>query len=700
MESGYLVIRRQGNGNSNDCVGTVRLVEDDNAVVEWPDGQQTRIPLPVASDVTVVPVGSLQYRSLRDAKALRKEFAESPVSVLVTLLSEMGGEASIKELKGRTRELGLASEHNSAWWVRMRERMLAHPHVAESRPGEPLRFLDKPVDPFAEERALLAREALEALATPATKQARGRREALREAVAKEASELSPYEYVAAHALGVALQSWPFDETAYTTQSVSERVLAAAVEFLAEVTTPQRRAKNPVAAPSSKLSKPGAPSPHAVTPLLVGLVTTPVESAAADQAAKLPRGLAAQECVMAVMAGFEEPEHPAGSEHLLRRGAALLQWSVAENSLVTAEQRDAFGEELCSRALRLLLRPTELAPSQGSLYEWVDLVLGAVPDHVLQHATATIVSDDLKAALEMLPDRPNGGRDRATRLMTSLSSRPDGADPASKSQEDSAQTPEAGAGGGPEIPVHEAGQAIEPKVQSSPASAPADSSVWETDTSYGAADTPESAGIVQAFPQEERARYEAALDQERAVARALRGERDDLRQELTTLQSRCDRADEEISTLREQLGIASANLADVTRRAEALTRKAQRQEEELRQGRQAGRAASQSQLRHARIDGLKVLATVLVEVADQAIHTTTDESASAHALYRRVLAQASAAGLTGIGAAGEEVDFHPVHHQSRTGPTARVVVERPGFAWQAGTPQEVVLVPALVRPVEQ
>ncbi|MEU3241782.1 hypothetical protein [Streptomyces sp. NPDC006875] len=699
MESGYLVIRRQGNSKGDDCIGTVCQVEDDNAVVQWPEGLRTRIPLPVPSDITVVPVDSLRYRSLRDASALRKEFAESPVPVLVRLLGEMGGEASVKELRSQARTLGLAGEHNSTWWGHMRKRLLAHPQVAEAKPGAPLKLLDESADPFVEERALSTQEALEALATPATKQAQGRQQALRKAVASGASELSAYEHVAAHALGVALRSWPFDETAYIAQGVSERVLAAVVEFLAEVTTGQRRAKNPVADPSSKLSKPGAPSPHAVTPLLVGLVTIPVESAAADLAAKLPRGLAAQECLMAVMAGFEKTDHPAGSEHLLRRGAALLQWAVAENYLVTAEQRDAFGEELCSRALRLLLLPAELEQPQGPLYEWVDLVLAAVPDHVLQHVIATTVSDDLKAALETLPARPNGGRERATRLMTSLSARPDEADPAVQSLRDSAQAPEAGACGGP-TPDQEPGQAVEPEDQSSPAPAPATGSVQETYASDGAADTPESSETGQSSRLEERARYEAALYQERAVAWALRSERDDLRQELATLQSRCDRAGEEISTLREQLGIASAELEDVTRRADALTRKAQRQEEELRQGRQAGRAASQSQLRQARIDGLRVLATVLAEVADQAIHTTTDDSASAHALYRRVLAQASGAGLTDIGPAGEEVDFDPVHHQSRTGPSARVIVERPGFAWQAGTPQEVVLVPALVRPVAQ
>ncbi|MFF1810746.1 hypothetical protein ACFVXW_16725 [Streptomyces sp. NPDC058251] len=700
MEIGYLVIRRQGNGNGDDCIGMVCLVEDNNAVVQWPEGRLTRVPLPVPSEITVVPLGSLRYRSLRDATALRQEFAQSPVSVLVTLLGEMGGEATAKQLQRRTRELGLASEHNNTWWDRMRGRLLADPRVAEAKPGGPMRLLEHPLDPFAEERALPAREALEALATPATKRARGRQQALREAVVAGASELTAYEHIAAHALGVALQSWPFGDAEYTTLGVSEKVLATAVEFLANVTKGQRRANNPVAEPSPELRKQGAPSPHAITPLLVGLVTASTDSTATDQATKLPRGLAAQECAMAVMAGFEKTDQPTGSEHLLRRGTLLLQWALAEDTLTTAEQRAAFGEDLGSRALRLLLRPAEPRKSQGPLYEWVDLVLGAVPDHVLRHVIATTRSDDVKAGLEMLPDLPNGGREKTTRLMTSLSVRPDEAGQAIESPQDSAQPTKVGAGNGPGIPAQEPGQAIEPEDQSSSPTAPTPSPVQGADASDGASDTPESSETGEKFPPEERARYEAALDQERAVAWALRSERDELSQELATLRNQCGRADEEIGALQKQLGIASVELAEVTRRAEALARKAQRQEEDLRQNRQAGRAASQSQLRQARIDGLRVLATVLAEVADQAMHTTTDESASAHALYRRVLAQASAADLADIGTAGEAVDFDPVRHQSRTDPAARVVVERPGFAWQAGTPQEVVLMPALVRPVDQ
>ncbi|MEU1595120.1 hypothetical protein ABZ468_20140 [Streptomyces sp. NPDC005708] len=699
MESGYLVIRRQGDSKG---IGMVCLVEEGSVVVQWSEGRQSRIRLPVPADITVVPVGSLLYRSLRDAPALRKEFKESPVSVLVTLLGELGGEASFKQLQNQARGMELASEHNSTWWSHMRKRLLAHPQVAEVKPGGPLRLLDQPVDPFSDDRALPARDALEALATPATKRAKGRQQALQQAAVTGASELTVYEHVAAHALGVALKSWPFDTDAYTPQGVSETVLAAAVEFLADVTKSQRRAHNPVADPSPKRSKPGAPPPQAVTPLLVALVTTPMESAAADQAAKLPRGLAAQACVIAVTAWFERADRPAGGEHLLRRGATLLPSALAESPLVNAEQRTAFEEELASQALELVLHRANPQQSADPLYEWADLVLGTVSEHTLRHVIAATTSEDLRVALQALPDGPNRGRERTARVMTSLSERLDDADQAAEPAGDSEQTPDVGVGREAQTPDEEPEQvSVDPQHRSPVASAPAVSAEAGSDADDDdAADTPESAAAVREFLEQERIRYEAALSQERGVAQALRSERDELRQELATVQRQCDRADEEIGGLRAQLESAFAELAAVTRRAEALTRQAQRREEELRQSRQAGRAASQSQLRQARIDGLRALATVLAEVADQAIHAT-EESASARVLYRRVLAQAAAAGLVDFGTAGEEVDFDPVRHQALTDPAARVVVERPGFAWQAGgTLEEVVLVPALVRLADQ
>ncbi|MET9878907.1 hypothetical protein ABZZ36_30375 [Actinacidiphila glaucinigra] len=757
MESGYLVMRRQDGNRGEKYVGTVRLVEDDSAVVEWLGGLRERIPLPAPSDITVIPVGSVRYRALRDSQRLEKEFSKSPVPVLVALLEEMGGEATVRQLHDETRSLGLAGEHNSTWWGRTRQRLLQHPRVTESRPNGPLKLIDEPVDPFEKERSLPAREALEFLATPATKRERGLEQALREAVCTGQSELTTYERVAAHALKATLRPWPTEMGEYTPQGASQRVLAMAVEFLADVTKGQRHAQSATAQPSPKLGKAGAPPVAAVTPLLVGLVTTPEGSAAADQAAKLPRGLMAQACVMAVMARFEAEE--AGGDHLLGRGAVLLPSAITESPLAPAARREAFAEELLARALGLLLRSAGQRLPSDPECQWVDLVLAAVPEHTLRRGIAAHSAEDLAAALEALADRPDGGRERATLVLESLAGRPDDAeqpespagsasDSAKPSDSVSADSGSASAGeASPEEPKTQEPQAElsmpaapadvdaqtqepeadgdatdsagpaaegpeeEPKAQEpqtelvTPAApaAPAEAAEAPAQEPEKATDTP--ADIPEAPPHapepthEERSRHDVALSRERAVAHALRSERDQLKRDLAASERRYERADEEFAELRTRLEAVTAELAAATRRQEALTLQAQRREQELRQARQAGRAASQAQLRQARIDGLRVLATVLSEVADQAAHAA-DESDPSRALYRRVLTQAATAGLVDIGTSGEETEFDPSRHQAPTGPAERVVVERPGFAWRAGGSQEeVVLLPALVRRAE-
>ncbi len=789
-------MRRQNGNKGEKYVGTVRLVEDDSAVIEWPGGRRSRIPLPAPSDITVIPVGSVRYRALRDFQELKKEFSKSPVPVLVALLEEMGGEATVKQLQDETRHLGLAAEHDNTWWISIRKRLLGQPRVTESKSNGPLKLID---DPFQKERDLPAREALEFLATPATKRPRGLDQALREAVHAGQSELTAYERVAAHVLKVPLSAWPASTNEYTPQGVSQKVLAMAVEFLADATKGQRRAKNPTAEPSPKLGKGGAPPAAAVTPLLVGLVTTPEDSAAADQAAKLPRGLMAQACVMAVMARFESEDRTVGGDHLLRRGTVLLPEALDESPLVPASQREAFAEELLVRALDLLLRSAGQRPPSAPEREWVDLVLTAVPEHTLQLGVAATDTEDLAAALKALPDRPDGSRERVMLVLASLADTPDNAEqpgtPANPA-EASAKSAESASAGIDPGPAEDA-SAEEPKVQESqselapavtvdagtPAQeqeaegdAPGDTGPAEdapteeptaqapqtgsptpattTDTDAPAqepkadgdapddadpaedapteepkaqesqseptpaatadADTPApkseeaddtpagTAGApapVTVLAPEERNRYDIALSRERAVAQALRSERDQLKQELAASQRRYDRVGEEFAELRARLDAVTVELAAATRRGEALTRQAQRREQELRQARQAGRAASQSQLRQARIDGLRALAAVLAEVADQAAHAT-EESDPSRALYRRVLAQAATAGLVDIGTIGEETEFDPSRHQAPTGPAERVVVERPGFAWRAGGAQEeVVLLPAQVRRAE-
>ncbi|MEU7026523.1 hypothetical protein AB0A60_07475 [Streptomyces sp. NPDC046275] len=424
MKSGDLVIRRPDDGTDEAGIATVCLVEDTRAVVEWSDGQRTEIPLPAPSDVEVAPVGSLRHRSLRDVDALQREFAESPVSILVALLGERGGTASLGELRRWTRELKLAGEYDSPWWAGVAKELDTDPRLTKVRGGKQWRLLD-PAPEHADDEA----------------------------------------------------------------------------------------------------------PAQAEPLSTGATESPMTSLAA------------------------EPDE-------------------TERAVVPLDEQVSLAPAL----------PGDQTEETGG-----------------QHA-------------------------------------------------DTHEPPEA------DLPL----------------------------------------------PSEVRDQYEAALRRQEAVAEELRTERDRLRLRIADLQVERERSEEQAGFLRQQLADVSSALVEANRRAEALVGKVQRREEELRHVRQGGRAVSQSQLRQARMDGLRVLAAVLAEVADHVVHTTdTDGSGAADALYRRALTQAAAANVTDIGVTGEETGFDPARHRFTTaGSAERVVVERPGFAWQSGTPQEVVLEPALVRDADQ
>ncbi|MFC9258657.1 hypothetical protein ACFT25_02310 [Streptomyces hydrogenans] len=440
MKSGDLVISRPNDGTDEAGIGTVCLVDDARVVVEWSDGQRTEILLPVPSDIEVAPVGSLRHRSLRDAEALQREFAESPVSVLVTLLGERGGTASIGELRRWARELELAGGYDSAWWVNVRRDLDTDPRVTKVRGGVQWKLLDLPADRLPQE----------------------------------------------HMSSIAVATAEYDD----------------VEAVVKV-----------------------------EPYSSSAPESPMASHAAE---------------------------PDGTE--------------------------------CA------VGPLDEQPSQASVL-------------------------------------PGGPVEEAE---------------------------------GHHTDIHELSEA--------------------------------SLGL----PSDERDQYEAALRRQEAATEELRAERDRLRLRVSDLQAECNRSDEQAGILRQQFSDVSSTLVEANRRAEALADKVQRREEELRQVRQAGRAVSQSQLRQARMDGLRVLAAVLAEVADHVVHAADmSGSAAADALYRRVLTQAASANVADIGVAGEETGFDPVRHRfTTTGSAARVVVEQPGFAWQPGTPQEVVLVPASVRAAEQ
>ncbi|MFE4620510.1 hypothetical protein ACFRJ7_30855 [Streptomyces sp. NPDC056747] len=408
--------------------------------MEWSDGQRTEILLPAPSDFEVVPVGSLRHRSLRDAEALQREFVESPVSVLVALLGERGGTASIGQLRLWTGELALEGEYDNAWWGNVRKELDTDPRVTKVKGGAQWKLLDLPAD------------------------------------------------------------------------------------------------------------------------------------------RLPQG------------------------------------RMPSIAIATAERHD------------------------------VEAVVKTEP-----HSSSA-------------PESP----------VVSLEAEPDGA--------------ECAVG-----PLDEQPSQV-PMLPGDPAE--------EAEDQHPEAREPSEVGL--RLLSEERGQYEATLRRQEAATEELRAERDRLRLRVADLQADCDRSDEQAGVLRQQFADVSSTVAEANRRAEALADKVQRREEELRQVRQAGRAVSQSQLRQARMDGLRVLAAVLAEVADHVAHAAdVNGSAAASALYRRVLTQATAANVADIGVAGEETGFDPVRHRFTTaGSAVRVVVERPGFAWQPGTPQEVVLVPAAVRAAEQ
>ncbi|MFD4599868.1 hypothetical protein ACFWPQ_17810 [Streptomyces sp. NPDC058464] len=174
----------------------------------------------------------------------------------------------------------------------------------------------------------------------------------------------------------------------------------------------------------------------------------------------------------------------------------------------------------------------------------------------------------------------------------------------------------------------------------------------------------------------------------------------MRLRLEDEEKRCAEAVARVQAAEAAKESAQRDLQEATQRIEAMTRQLQRRDDELRQSRQTARGASQAQLRQARIDTLRVLAAVLAEVADQAVHEG-EETGPASALYRRVLARAAAAGVLDIGALGEETEYDPVAHRAPGGPAARVVVERPGFVWQGARESEpVVLEQAVVRRAER
>jgi hypothetical protein len=148
-------------------------------------------------------------------------------------------------------------------------------------------------------------------------------------------------------------------------------------------------------------------------------------------------------------------------------------------------------------------------------------------------------------------------------------------------------------------------------------------------------------------------------------------------------------------LRRQLDDVSARCAELARRCEELTERCVELEVALRSGpeRPAGLRAAQE--RQLRIDLIRALAEVAMEVEELAFN-----GADADVMIERIRALVDAYELEPIGRAGEEGRFDPARHApigARPGDGSRVSVVRPGYTWRAAD-GEVLIGKAQVAPV--
>lgn len=130
------------------------------------------------------------------------------------------------------------------------------------------------------------------------------------------------------------------------------------------------------------------------------------------------------------------------------------------------------------------------------------------------------------------------------------------------------------------------------------------------------------------------------------------------------------------------------------RLDAAVERANALETELRAAVAAGRHESLAPVRQARIDGARVVCSILADLArDTATYATSIPEFEA--LYKRVLARAAIAGIEPIESVGSTTHFDPALHHGQVLSSTRVVVDCPGFAYRDGD-ELVVLERALVR----
>ncbi|MEV7861569.1 hypothetical protein AB0O86_22750 [Streptomyces hirsutus] len=718
MEIGSLV--EQCDGSAVRRVGTVRALDEKEVLVEWEGGENEHLPVPVPKTVRTLVPGTIRYKAATDVATLQSEFESDPVKVLVELLRELRKPVTIAALREHVENLGIVAHMFVDEWSHVRPLLLSHPDVRPASKGG-VRWGGDGSGPRVSRREFSASEALGELASKSRK-TKDARQSLSDTVFAGLDELSPYELLAAHELKVPVTEWPQRWREPRPEHVTEEVRLIAVEHIIEMSRARSRILFPGTEPNL-IERKAAEIPLSLEllPLLVPLAAMPASSFAADKAAKALSGEYAWNALRAGMEYFEQAlSASSGSEDtpdpeellapLSTRARELLKRVLTRRPKKDDFSWLDFAEEMAFRACALLADPRIQEQPNGLVREWAQYVADHpdIPVKLREAARAAQAAAVAEAADAVEADGTSDGeRTKEGREAEAVPETPTVA-------ADETETAGVEDGGDADAEA-EAGEAdtVEPVEAVIATDEPPQNATEDAPD-----ETPEAAQEPERDPQAEIEVLKSLLEEERSNTEAVRAEHkrerrsasdalaeaeaaaNRLRLRVVDEEKRRAEAEARAHAAEAERESAQRDLEEAAQRAEAMTRQLRRRDDELRQSRQTARGASQAQLRQARIDTLRVLAAVLAEVADQAVHEG-EETGPANALYRRVLARAAAAGVLDIGVLGEETDYDPVVHRAPGGPAARVVVERPGFVWQGPRePGPVVLEQAIVRGVEQ
>ncbi|WP_405893176.1 hypothetical protein OG272_11130 [Streptomyces sp. NBC_00104] len=674
--------------------------------------------MPVPESVRALVPGTIRYKAATDLAALQGEFESDPVKVLVGLVRELGERVTITALRKCAESMGIAASMSLDEWGQMRQLLLAEPQIRQVGESSSFRWVKGRSKSQSHSRPKAAPEALRELASrPRMKATTKQSLSLSAAVSAGLKELSPYELLAAHALDVPVTEWPQHWTEPRPEQVPEEIRLVSVEHITEMSRAKSRIVLPGSEPSPVALKAAEiPSSLGLLPLLVPLVAMPASSLAADKAARALSGEHAWNALRAAMDCFEQALS-LGSDRkdtLDQEGRLAPLSARARELLKTVLMRRPkeddlswldFAEEMASRACALMADPRTRQQPNALVRAWAEHVAAhpAIPAELREAARTVQAVEAVEAA-----DADGTGIGEETKE--------------SREVEAARETLAGEAEQTKPTGVEEKSDA-DAEVGQAATFASEDAAVAAGDAPQDATndvpdETPDAAQEPQRDPQAEIAALTRLLEQERRSAAAARGEQEQHRRAASAALAEAEaaanrlrlrvedeekhraEAEERAHATEAKWESARRELEEAAERAEAMTRQLQRRDDELRQSRQAARGPSQAQLRQARIDTLRVLAAVLAEVADQAVHEA-EETGPANALYRRVLARAAAAGVLDIGVLGEETDYDPAVHRAPGGPAPRVLVERPGFVWQGPRePGPVVLEQAIVRRAEQ